>query len=134
MENPEKPTNTDTPVTQPWWVRFIRYAKRKMDERTAKKRYETPTDKAARVTSNATVWIAAFTFVSLVVSSSTFVILRSQLKEMHDGGVDTHTLAQQAINQTTLIRQQLVGTRAAVLKLSSGFSMEGFFCRINEHP
>jgi hypothetical protein len=134
MENPEKPTNTDTPVTQPWWVRFIRYAKRKMDERTAKKRYETPTDKAARVTSNATVWIAAFTFVSLVVSSSTFVILRSQLKEMHDGGVDTHTLAQLAINQTTLIRQELVGTQAAVLKLSSGFSMEGFFCRINEHP
>jgi hypothetical protein len=65
-----------------------------MDERTAKKQKETPADKAARVTARATLWIAIFTLVSVAVSFFTFLILRSQLKEMHEGGVDTHTLAE----------------------------------------
>jgi hypothetical protein len=32
------------------WVRFVSYVKRKKDERAAKKKSETPTDKAARRT------------------------------------------------------------------------------------
>src|SRR6266849_1157460 len=99
MENADKPANTEAAITQPrdnWWIQLIRYAKSKMDERAAKKQKEPPTDRAARVAARATVWIAIFTLVSVAVSVFTFVILRRQLKEMHDGGVDTHTLAQQA--------------------------------------
>jgi hypothetical protein len=109
MGNTEKPAGTDAPITQPrdnWRVRLIGYAKRKMDERAAKKQNEPPVDRAARVSAKATVWIALFTLVSVVVSVGTFLILKSQLKEMHDGGVDTHTLAQQAIDQTTIMRQR----------------------------
>jgi hypothetical protein len=129
MENTDKSDNTSPPIQQSrdwWWVRFVRYAKRKINERAAKRQKETPTDRTARVTANATVWIAVFTFVSVAVSVGTFLILRSQLRELHDGGVDTHTLAQQAVNQTTLLRQQVVGTQAAALRFSTGFSAEGF--------
>jgi hypothetical protein len=129
MENTEKPASTDAPVTQSrdrWWIRLIRYPKRKMDERAAKKQKETSTDRAARVTADATKWIAIFTFVSVAVSVGAFLILRSQLKEMHDGGVDTHTLAEQAVNQNILLRQQIVGTQAAVLKSSTNFTIGGF--------
>ena len=120
MENTDKSASTDAPIAQPrdtQWIRLISYAKRKMDERTAKKQKEPPTDKAARVTANATIWIAFFTFVSVAVSVGTFLILKSQLKEMHDGGVDTHNLAQAAMDQATLSRQQLEGTMAAVVRL-----------------
>jgi hypothetical protein len=118
----EKPASTDAPVTQPrdgWWIRLIRYTKRKMDERTAKRQEETPADKAARVTANATVWISIFTLVSVGVSVGTYLILKGQLNEMHDGGVDTHTLAQQALAQGTLLRQQVVGTFAAAIPKSN---------------
>ena len=97
MENTEKPASADAPITprrDSWWIRLTRYAKHKMDERAAKKQKETPADRAARVTANATLWMAIFTFVSIAVSFGTFWILKSQLREMHDGGVDTHTLAE----------------------------------------
>ncbi len=129
MENADKPANTEAAITQPrdnWWTQLIRYAKSKMDERAAKKQKEPPTDRAAGVAARATVWIAIFTLVSVAVSVFTFVILRRQLKEMHDGGVDTHTLAQQAVTQTNLLRQQVVGAQAAVLKVSRSFDIEGF--------
>jgi len=118
VENTEQPAHTETPVTQPretWWLRFSRYTKRKLDERAAKRQKDTPADKAARVTASATVWIAFFTFVSVGVSVGTYLILKSQLNEMHEGGVDTHTLAQQALAQGTLLRQQVVGTFAAAI-------------------
>ena len=118
MENTEKPAGTDTHVTEPrdkWWAPLIRYAKRKRDERAVKRQNETPADRAARVTASATLWIAVFTLVSVGVSFGTYMILKSQLNEMHDGGVDTHTLAQQALSQGTLLRQQVVGTFAAAI-------------------
>jgi len=99
MKNTNEPAGTGAPVVQPrntWRIRLIRYVKRKIDERAAKKQKEPPTDRAARVSANATVWIAFFTFASVAVSVGTFLILRSQLKEMHDGGVDTHNLADAA--------------------------------------
>ena len=49
MENTEKPESTEAPVKQSldgWWIRLVRYVKRKMDERTAKKQKETPADRA----------------------------------------------------------------------------------------
>lgn len=107
MENTEKPASADSPITQArdaWWIRFIRYVKRKIEERAAKKQKETPADKAARIAANATVWIAIFTVVSVGVSVFTYLILKGQLKEMHDGGVDTHTLAEAAQNANSLSR------------------------------
>jgi len=128
VENTGKPAPTETPATQArdtWWVRFIRYAKRKMDERATKKQKETPSDKAARVTANATVSIAIFTVVSVAVSFGTYLILKGQLNEMHDGGIDTHNLAvaagkqaEAAKDQATLLRQQVVGAMSARVALS----------------
>ncbi len=127
MENTEKPANTDAPIPQPrdsWWIRLIRYVKRKMDERAAKKQKEPPMDRAARITAKATVWIAFFTFVSVAVSVFTFLILKSQLREMHDGGIDTHNLAvaagkqaEAARDQARLLRQQMVGTMGAHIEI-----------------
>lgn len=96
MKNAEKPASSSAPMTKPrdgWWTRFIRYAKRRMDERAAKKKNEPAVDRAARVTAKATAWIALFTFVSIAVSGGTLWILSGQLKEMHEGGVDIHTNA-----------------------------------------
>lgn len=110
MENTEKPASTNAPITQSrdnWWIRLIRYPKRKVDERAAKKQKETPSDRAARITADATKWIAVFTFVSVAVSFFTFVILKSQLKEMHDGGVDTHTSAEAAKKAADVAAGQL---------------------------
>jgi hypothetical protein len=94
MENRGKPTKTKAPIAQPgdnWWIRLISYMKRKMDEGAAKKKNETAVDRAARVTAKATVWIAFFTFVSIAISTVTLLILKGQLTEMHEGGVDIHT-------------------------------------------
>lgn len=81
------------------WVRFVGYIKRKANERRTKKQNETPTDKAARRTAVATIWMAIFTFVLASTSGLTILILKNQLKEMHEGGLDTHTLAQAADTQ-----------------------------------
>jgi hypothetical protein len=79
--------------------RFIGYIKRKVQERRAKKKQETPADKATRRTAWATVWIAFFTFVSIAVSGGTLWVLKLQLKEIHDSSSDTHALAQAADTQ-----------------------------------
>jgi hypothetical protein len=102
LDNEQK---SDTPAAQVQaprksrWVRFIGYVKRKRQERRANKQAETPTDKAARRTAAATVWMALFTFVLATTSGLTIWILKNQLREMHEGGVDTHTLAQAADTQ-----------------------------------
>lgn len=75
----------------------IGYVKRKFQERKAKYKDETPQDRATRRTTNATVWMAFFTFVLVLVGIGTYFILKNQLKEMHEGGTDTHDLATAAI-------------------------------------
>lgn len=87
---------TNSPVKKPlaeWGRRIIGHVKRKMDERKARKRKETPADKAARITARATVWMAAFTFVLAIVSSWT-------LWEIHTGSADTQKLAEAAFHQS----------------------------------
>jgi hypothetical protein len=130
VENTGIPASTDTPEAQrrdTWRIRLIRFAKRKLDERAAKKVEEPPTDKAAKVTANATVWIAIFTFVSVGVSVGTFLILKGQLKEMHDGGVDTHNLAQAARDSADLARKQMEGISAARIVIPRGIDVS--LCR-----
>jgi hypothetical protein len=70
----------------------ISQIKRKLEERKAKYKEETPADKAARRTATATVWIAAFTVVLAIVGSIT-------LYEVYEGGADTHDLAVAAKEQ-----------------------------------
>jgi hypothetical protein len=89
MENADKSDNTNPPIQQPRWYRrlwFTRYVERKFQERKAKKEKESPTDRAARITTKATVWIAAFTVVMALVGAGT-------LYEIIEGGSDTHDLA-----------------------------------------
>jgi hypothetical protein len=54
---------------------------------------------AVRLTAVATVWMAIFTLVLTAVNGGTLLILHEQLKEMHEGGIDTHNLAVAAGNQ-----------------------------------
>ncbi len=70
------------------------YIKNWREERRARKEQETPADRAARVTANATVWMAVFTLFLFLLNGATVWILKNQLKEMHEGGIDTHALAQ----------------------------------------
>ena len=78
------------------WTRLIRYVKRELHKHRAarekKKAQETPADRAARRTANATYVIAVFTIVLAVSTTWTLV-------EIHRGGVDTHALAIAAGNQ-----------------------------------
>lgn len=80
-------------------MRFRDYIKAKWVARVANLQAESAADKASRRTAVATVWMAIFTFVLTMVNVGTLWILSKQLKEMHDGGVDTHKLAEAAVNQ-----------------------------------
>ena len=78
---------------------LIHKIKSKMREYRARKNNEAPTDRAVRVTANATVWMAIFTAFLFFTSAATVWILKNQLLEMHEGGIDTHALAQAAKRQ-----------------------------------
>jgi hypothetical protein len=75
-------------------------------EAIATKQKETSADKAARRTATATIWMAVFTCLLLVVTGGTLLILRSQLNEMHAGGIDTHDLAVAAGRQAVAAKSQ----------------------------
>ncbi len=75
-----------------WRRRSVEYIKFKFQERQAKKQNEPSQDRAAQRTANATYWIAAFTLISVAVNIGVFLVLRSQLNEMHDAGVDSKRL------------------------------------------
>jgi hypothetical protein len=87
----DKGTNSKTQVEKPraklvrsvWGISYI---KRKFHERKAKYEAEIPTDKAARRTATATVWIAVFTVLLAIVGAIT-------VHEVIEGGTDTHLLA-----------------------------------------
>lgn len=106
----EKPRRT-------WWGGPISYVKRKAQDRKAKKKQETPTDKAARRTATATFWIAGFTFVLAAVSYF-------QWRELQSSGRQTDQLiglyrrqvaiAKEANNET---HNLLAVTQGAVFRL-----------------
>lgn len=96
MSDTANSTKATPEVKEPrhhWGTRFVGYVKRKLHQRRAKKQHEKPADRAARRTATATVWMAIFTVVLATVSGLTLLVLRLQLKEMHEGGIDTHALA-----------------------------------------
>jgi hypothetical protein len=74
------------------------YIKNWLEERRAKRAQETPADSAARRTTTATVWMAAFTVVLAILSSLTLVLL-------YEGGIDTHALAK-ASEDTAIAAQK----------------------------
>ena len=109
MANENESGNPSPEVEAPrhnWWIRLIGYAKRKINERAAKKKNETPADKAARRTAVATIWMAIFTCILAVTSGLTIWILKNQLKEMHEGGIDTHALAEATKNASVAASDQ----------------------------
>jgi hypothetical protein len=83
----------------------ITYIRNWREERRARREQETTADRAARVTANATVWMAVFTALLFVLNGITVLILSNQLKEMHEGGVDTHALAQASSDQADAAQQ-----------------------------
>ncbi len=74
MPDTEDGKQSSAPINQSspkWWTRFISYIKRKMHERHSKYENETAGDRAARVTTRATVWMAIFTAVLALVGVAT---------------------------------------------------------------
>ena len=107
MTDAEERSNPNPPVEAPrndGWIRFVGYVKRKRHERATKKKNETPTD--ARRTAVATIWMAIFTFVLAATSGLTIWVLKNQLREMHEGRIDTHALAVAAGKQADAAKSQ----------------------------
>jgi precorrin-2 methylase len=92
------------------WTRLISYVGHKVEERNTNNEQETPSDKATRVTATATKWMAIFTFVLMLITGGTLLILMSQLREMHEGGIDTHALAVSAGQQAVASGKQADAT------------------------
>ena len=95
MANTDERQPANDQVTQPnnsWRTRFVSYIKSQLQQRKAKKEQETPTDRAARLTAAATVWMAVFTFILAGTSGFTIWILKNQLREMHEGGMQTDSI------------------------------------------
>jgi hypothetical protein len=97
MHDAQNGHDANTPIKTPseprGWARLVSDVKSKMHERSAKQQEETSVDRATRRTANATVWLAIFTVVLAATSLGTVWILKNQLREMHEGGIDTHALA-----------------------------------------
>jgi hypothetical protein len=110
--------NPDSPIEQPRTppvrsVWPIGYIKREAQKRAAKKKEESPADKAMRITATATMWMAIFTFLLFLVTGGTLVILKSQLQEMHGGGIDTHELAIAAGKQADRTKELAESAKAS---------------------
>jgi hypothetical protein len=73
--------------------------------------FESPSDRAARVTANATKWMAVFTLLLVAANAGTIWILRNQLSEMHSGGIDTHSLADAAQKTETSAEKSAQASR-----------------------
>jgi enamine deaminase RidA (YjgF/YER057c/UK114 family) len=92
LNNQEGSPASDKPAKAPnenWVFRGIRKIERYFQERSASKKKETPQDRAARRTANATWWIAGFTLVSVgvgisqaIIANRTLVAISGQLAEM----------------------------------------------------
>ena len=107
MANTDESPNPKPPMKAPrprWGARFFSYVKSKLQERITKKQEESPGDRAVRLTAVATIWMAIFTFALAGTSGITIWILKNQLKEMHEGGTDTHDLASAAKTQAEKIK------------------------------
>jgi hypothetical protein len=66
------------------WTRAINYIKSEMQERRAQRQKENPTEQSARITANATRWIAFFSFALAACAVYQFIILGRQLTVMRE--------------------------------------------------
>jgi hypothetical protein len=96
--------------------------KRKMRGRATKRKEETAPDNAARITAAATKWMAVFTFVLMLCTAGTLLLLDGQLREMHEGGADTHTLAVSAGQQAVAAKALAEESKAQVLKMDESLA------------
>jgi hypothetical protein len=72
-----------------WWIWLIRYTKRKLKDRRAKKQNESTIDRAARKTATATIWMAFLTLMLAVISGGGIWISYKTLKEVQSSGTQT---------------------------------------------
>lgn len=81
----DEPNSPRRNLCRNWWLRLVTNIKRCAHEKKAKKKNEYPSDRAARRTTNATIWIAVFTVALVCVSGLQFY-------EMHSAGAQTDKL------------------------------------------
>lgn len=63
------------------WARFVHYVAQKANERKANNDKESPSERSARITADATLAIARFTIVLALCSAITILVLAQQLSE-----------------------------------------------------
>jgi hypothetical protein len=83
------PNDEIDPLRDKRRLRFIGYVKRKLENRRAKKEKESATDRAARKTASASVWMAVFTLVLATASVGGIWISYRTLTEIQSGAAQT---------------------------------------------
>ena len=101
-------SNASTKKHQTHWrvffhLKIVEKFKQFYEQRRAKYKQKTSSDRSATKSANATVAIAILTFILAAIGFAQFIVFREQLEimsrqlsEMKDGGVDTHNLAEAA--------------------------------------
>jgi hypothetical protein len=85
LSDHQKGDASGAPTNEPkenWIIRSINKIQSKREQRKSDKKNESPQDRAARRTANATVWIAGFTCVSVAIGVSQAIITNRQLSVM----------------------------------------------------
>jgi len=95
------------------WKRIVAYSKCYFECRRARKKQETAEDCAARRTANATVWIAGFTFVAIVVGTFQFVAMRGQQRVMQ------RQLDEMQVEQRPWISVKITGVASPLMKIGN---------------
>jgi hypothetical protein len=89
----------------------MRYIKRKVHKRAAKCKEETPIDKAARRTATATVWMAVFTCLLLLVTAGTYIEIKTGSADTHDLAVAAGKQADRTKDLADRMKEQADGTK-----------------------
>lgn len=102
MENASEAAKTPkprNPLSRRLWVLLVGQINRAIEDFESNEKQKKPSKSPEEVTADATKWMTRFTFVLAAVGILTLIVLRNQLREMHEGGIDTHNLASAASDQ-----------------------------------
>jgi hypothetical protein len=102
LENVEKATKVKNPrnsLFRRLWTLLVGQVNRAIEDFESGEQIKKAAETPDQITANATKWMMRFTFVLAIIGILTLCVLRNQLKEMHEGGIDTKNLANAATEQ-----------------------------------
>jgi hypothetical protein len=103
----EKNSEIQSDINNNWFSNIVEIFKTYLQAHRANKSKETPQDRAARRTANATVWIAFFTAAVIVVGACQYYAIKGQLDEMRSGSVDTQNLVKATSDLAAAAKNQV---------------------------